>query len=99
MDLWKEAREQIEATVSSSSPEFEHIEAIVRVFDEIDPKGNGFRYPLAKNGVGPSLSSDPLAINLASLQEAMVNLANFLDAVRMEMSVRLDMLSTSITAF
>jgi hypothetical protein len=58
---------------------------------KLDPKADGFRYPLAKNGVDASLrlEKEPY-VNLRSLHEAMVALANFFDAVRMDMSVRLD---------
>lgn len=87
--LWKEARGQIEA-ISGALDEFKHVEASIGEFEKIDPKADGFRYPLAKNGVDASLSSEEPYVNLRLLHEAMVALANFFDAVRMDMSVRLD---------
>jgi hypothetical protein len=55
--LWKEAREQIEA-ISGALDEFKHVEASIGEFERLDPKADGFRYPLAKNGVDASLSSE-----------------------------------------
>lgn len=89
--LWEDARKEIEATISGDPAQFKHVEVIIREFDKIDEKGDGFRYPLAKNGVDPSLCSDHPSVNLASMHEAMVELANYFDGVRMEMSMRMDM--------
>lgn len=85
--LWKKARKVISEVPLD---EFKHVEASIREFEKLDPTASGFRYPLGKNGVDASLKPVEQYVNLRSLHEAMVKIADFFDGVRLGMSVRLD---------
>lgn len=95
LDLWKIARPHIERCGSPNSPELPNVEAVIEEFEKIDPGAMGFRYPWARDGER-SLPDAPDRVNLRMLHEAMEATANFFDAVRAEMTQRLDYMSERI---
>lgn len=88
--LWSEARLVIVACSHPDAPELPVVEANLVEFERIDPSAAGFRYPHDRSG-GPNLRDPPHSVDLEALQEAMLALAAFFDAVRMELSVRLSL--------
>jgi hypothetical protein len=59
----------------------------------------GFRYPFAKNLNGPSLPTNLSQINLKRLHERMTELADFVDAAHMGLSVYIDVQSDAETYY
>jgi hypothetical protein len=98
LDLWKVARPHIERCGSPDSPELPNVEAVIVEFERIDPGAMGFRYPHSKDGER-SLPNAPDRVNLRLLHEAMEATANFFDAVRDEMSRRLDHVSEMLSQY
>jgi hypothetical protein len=96
LDLWKEARPYVEDCGDPHAPELANVEVNIREFEKIDPRADGFRYPRARDGIQPSLSDAPDAVNLERLNEAMLAVSNFLDAVQTVQSVRLDSRSEAL---
>jgi hypothetical protein len=93
LKLWQEAKCHIRRCGPHDSPELRNVEANVVEFQKIDPAGDGFRYPRARDMRSMSLPDAPEQVNLATLQDAMEAVAAFLSAVRTEMGVRLDYIS------
>lgn len=90
LELWKEARPHIVECGDPFAPELANVEANLREFGEIDPRSDGFRYPLNRDRTERSLPNAPEYVNLRVLHEAMEALANFLSGVRSELGVRLE---------
>lgn len=88
--LWQEARPHIARCGAEDSPELDNVEANIREFERVDPHADGFRYPLDKKQRTASLPNAPEYVNLESLHEGLSAVANFLDAVHTELSVRRD---------
>lgn len=88
--LWSEARKYVEQCGDPKAPELANVEVNILEFERIDPRADGFRYPRARDGVQKNLARAPERVNLQRLHEAMLAVSNFLDAVQMEQSVRLD---------
>ena len=98
LELWKIARPHIERCGSPDSPELPNVEAVIAEFERIDPGAMGFRYPHAKGGER-SLPNAPDRVNLRLLHEAMEATGNFFDAVRAEMTQRLDQIHEMMRAY
>jgi len=86
--LWTEARPHIEKCGPAHAPELANVEANIYEFESIDPGADGFRYPQGKDQHGRSMPNAPDLVNLRVLHEGMTAIANFLEAVRCELSLR-----------
>lgn len=86
--LWTEARPHIEKCVPADAPTLANVEANIQDFECIDPGADGFRYPQGKDKNGRSMPNAPGLVNLRVLYEGMTAIANFLEAVRCELSLR-----------
>jgi hypothetical protein len=93
LELWHEAKVHIVNASSPDAPELANVEANLSEFQMVDPGSFGFRYPTERNSGARTLAHAPSHVNLGVLHEAMQALSNYLDAVQMELSVRLDYLS------
>ena len=80
-DLWNTAKAYVVVYGDPEAPELANVESNISEFERIDPAAIGFRYPRDRSGSSPALTNPPLTINLAGLQEGMVAISNFLDAV------------------
>lgn len=89
-ELWKKAKPHIIRCGAEDAPELSNVEANIQEFEKVDPRAEGFRYPLNRDQDGASMPDAPMTVNLQTLHEGMTALANFLDAVRMALSVRTD---------
>lgn len=49
LDLWQAARPHIVACGDPAAPELNNVEANLREFESIDPRADGFRYPLNRD--------------------------------------------------
>jgi hypothetical protein len=96
--LWREALPHIIACGSADSPELPNVQSTLEDFERLDPGSDGFRYPLARDGVNASLQDPPHTINLRTLHQSMGAVAQFLTCVRTEMTVRLDSLMETYAA-
>ena len=73
---------------SEHSPELPIVEEQIVELEDVDPWASGFRYPIDKKGeLNLPTAPSQLYVDLDQLQDAMVSLASFLDAVRTEQSV------------
>jgi hypothetical protein len=80
-DLWNTAKPYVVVHGASDAPELANVESNIKELERIDPAAIGFRYPHDRTGSSPALTNPPATINLAALQEGMMALSNFLDAV------------------
>lgn len=88
--LWQTAKPYIERCGAPSSPELANVETVINEFENVDPGGDGFRYPLRRDRGGVSLPNAPEQVNLEQFQETMERLSNFFSGVRSEIGTRLD---------
>lgn len=89
-DLWQAAKPYIVEHGSPDAPELAHVEANIDELERIDPYATGFRYLLDRSQKNRGLSKPPSEVNLRVLQEAMVALGAFFEAVHTSQSVALD---------
>lgn len=97
--LWDEARLYLVRISSEDAIGLAEAEARLIEFEKVDPGSMGFRYPVAKNLKGPSLPTNLSEINLKRLHEGMTELADFLDAAHMGLSVFIDVQSDAETYY
>lgn len=97
--LWTQCRKYIEPM---GPPEDDgtlaNVEFTLAQFHRLDPKGNGWRYPVALKAdpvalrdPSPSLTTVPERVSLPQLQEAMEALSTFFGAVVMHMQQKAEL--------
>lgn len=90
VDLWKAASPYIVDHCSPDTPEMVNVQASIEELERIDRYSTGFRYLLAHNQETLELKDPPPQVNLQVLQEAMLAISNFLDAVHTCQSIASD---------
>lgn len=97
LDLWRVARSLLGRIGDPTAPELANVENNLREFDRIDQRGDGFRYPLDREGTLPTLQNAPDNVNLRLLHEAMDAVATFFSCARAELSHRLDCVANDLS--
>ena len=78
-DVWKELRPLMEQIGGTESENFDKVGRVVAEFIQYDPDSFAFRYATDKKG-RRSLPNIPSAVNLRYMDEAMADVARFLDS-------------------
>jgi len=89
--LWAECKKLL--TKFESRPEEDVLEAVedgIRQFCQVDPRSEGFRYPVNKSGC-KSLPPDVTHINIRNLAEIMEKISNFFDSACVMVDYHLDL--------
>ena len=81
LQLWRLALPYVVVQGDPNAPELDNVASNIKEFERIDPQATGFRYLQDKKGNGVGLADPPSTVNIATMQEAMVAVSNFLDAV------------------
>lgn len=94
VELWVECRKALESAYPEApKDELEIVEKCMIELASMDPNGEGFRFPLSKDGK-PTLSSAPKHINLGNIRDVMGRIAGFLEGSYDGMSETLDLKNT-----
>ncbi len=87
LPLWNELKGHL-PSLGARQQQVEIVEKTIARLADLDPDPFAFRYPKDKQG-GSTQSGVPIRVNLRFLNEAMQNIANWLDAGHTEASERL----------
>lgn len=86
--LWARWRSGLVQGGHGSVGELDNVEALISELHALDPYGDAFRYPLSLDGLPTLKAVDRLSFDRIS--EAVVPVANFLEAAAMAISVELE---------
>jgi hypothetical protein len=86
--LWARWRSGLVHAGRGSADELDNVEAFIHELHELDPYGDAFRYPVSVDGVPTLEAVDHLSFE--RITEAVVPVANFLEAAAMAISVDLE---------
>lgn len=87
-DLWRKFREVCESIYGSDHADhLQFVAKCVADINDLDPSSENFRYPIDRHGNPPF---QHVIISLRNLNTVVHEVGEFLDAISMEISVRLD---------